>query len=91
VPIKFSTEIYSLAGNLICEISNFSFRISDLEFRISSPYLRGMNFLETYWQEITVAAIFVAATVYLIAFFKKSSKGQHACGSGDCKCDSNKK
>jgi hypothetical protein len=50
-----------------------------------------MNFLETYWQEIAVAAIFVAATFYLITFFKKSSKGEHACGSGDCKCDTNKK
>jgi hypothetical protein len=74
---------------LILEFSDFEFRFSILEF--SSPYLRAMNFLETYWQEIAVAAIFVAATFYLITFFKKSSKGEHACGSGDCKCDTNKK
>jgi hypothetical protein len=50
-----------------------------------------MNLLKQYWQEIAVAAIFVAATFYLITFFKKSSKGEHACGTNDCKCETHKK
>jgi hypothetical protein len=70
-------------------LREIDFRISNLEF--SLPYLRAMNLLKQYWQEITVAAIFVAATVYLITFFKKSSKGEHACGSSDCKCETHKK
>jgi len=49
-----------------------------------------VNFLHQYWQEITVAAIFIAATGYVFTFFKKSSKGEHACGSGDCKCEPRK-
>lgn len=50
-----------------------------------------LNLLLTYWQEITVAAIVVAATIYLFTFFKKSTKGEHACGSAHCKCDTHKK
>jgi hypothetical protein len=40
------------------------------------------------WQYFVVGALFIAAIVYIVKTFTKSSKGE-SCASGACKCEPN--